>query len=156
MKLISMKDFVQKKRCTTISTTDIVKVLTEIFKYEMFIQLCLEIWMFVPAKLINGEWVVLQEPRREYYDSMTGWNCPEDAENYESKLSEYREAEERVLFKGVEYVEAKHKNSFSIVRICKSLSQINYPAFWGGLTIEDLIKYNLELTESGAKQAGFI
>ena len=99
-RLISMRLFVEKKRCTTISTTDIASVLTDIFKYEMFLRQKLELWMFVPCKLVDGVWVVLEEPTWQI-----GWEKGKVySHNLSEKSREYQESKDRVLFSGWELV----------------------------------------------------
>jgi len=126
----------------------------------------LEIWMFIPVKLVDGVWVVLEEPEREYYDSMIGWNCPEDAENYYEKLKEYQEAKERVLFEGLrEQKERWHQNkrTFYYIADKRILTKTEY--FNGEIEIyfdlkdafkiiEDIIPLGFILTESTAKKLG--
>jgi hypothetical protein len=119
--------------------------------------------MFIPCKLVNGVWVVLEEPKgwKNWQDVYIANNTDgKTKDRYTSQLAssskctEYQYAKHRVLFEGIEYVEAKHESSYSIVRICKSLSTINYPSFWKGVTVEKLIPYNLTLTDSTKLQIG--
>jgi len=72
---------------------------------------------------------------------------------YSEAMYEYQEAKERCLFQGVEYVQAKKEGHYSFLRIA-NLSSINYPSFWKGLVVEDLIRYKLELTPTAQKQIG--
>lgn len=135
-KLIGMTDFVLNGQ----ETADYIKLYNGCFKYAKFLKQPLELSMFVPC---DKDGNVLEEPDADYYMNVT-----------EKELKEYQEAKERVLFKDIECIKAKHSECYSIVRISKSMSVINYPKFWTNNIIEDLIKYNLKLTESAKKQIG--
>ena len=109
-------------------------------KFVKFCRQNLELWMFVPCDLENDP--LLHPGSAPIYTHSNKY------------MREYKKAKERVLFEGIEYVEAKHEGSYNIVIISKSLSTINYPEFWKNKTIEDLIPYNLELTPTAQKQIG--
>lgn len=97
------------------------------FNYANFLSQKLEIWQFIPCKLVDGVWVVLEEPNRNDQDTWL-W-------------MEYQQAKERCLFEGFEmgiYPLERfvlHKEGFGIV-IDDFKRQ----------TIEDLVEYNLKLT----------
>lgn len=130
-----------------------VLFIRRIIAYCDFLSQKLELWMFVPCKLVDGVWVVLEEPQKF---SDENWN--------ETKLSdwgahcqEYQESKDRVLFEGfeihaIDYVNVivRHKDGFLMNWIN------NIKCFFGkkNLTIEDLVKYNLELTPTAQKQIG--
>lgn len=116
--------------------------------YVNFVKQILELWMFVPAKLVDGVWVVLEEP----------FNDGQNDQYYLSALDEYQEAKERVLFEGFEY--DKHTNQlknndnmylFFGARYCDVYYK-NETKFLE--SIEEITKYNLVLTESAKKQIG--
>lgn len=106
----------------------------QMIKYALFLKQKLEIWMFVPCKLVDGIWVVLEEKKP-----------------FQDHYYEWEEAKERCLFKDIKYTPAKNKDSFDSVSICKEVSVINYPKFWERKTVESLISYNLSLTASANK-----
>lgn len=108
-------------------------------KYGLFLKQPLQLWMFVPC---DWDGNVLRKPLERNYDNVNINN---------SYYKEYQEAKNRCLFEGVEYTPAKLPSHSSIVRICKDLNNINYPRFWGGVTVESLVSYNLPLTESAKK-----
>jgi hypothetical protein len=124
--------------------------------YANFLSQKLELWMFVPCKLVDGVWVVLEYPDLTCKRPESKGNCTcgeESVKDCREWWQEYQEAKDRVLFLGVEYVEAKKEGNYSFLRFTE-LSPINYPKLWNGLTIEHLIKYNIPLTESAKKQIG--
>lgn len=93
----------------------------------------LALWMFVPCKIVDSVWVVLEEPTHYRRNEIgTIWN---------DDLKEYRQAKERCLFEGFEIGVyplddlLMHRNEFGLP--IKDLHR---------QTIEDLVKYNLELT----------
>jgi len=94
----------------------------------------LEIWQFVPCKLVDGVWAVLEEPNK-----------------YTSNLEindEYQQAKDRCLFEGFEY----DKYGFSVLKNKKGCGFDE--EYMTEHTIEDLVKYNLELTKTAQKQLG--
>lgn len=100
----------------------------------------LEIWQFVPCKLVDGVWVVL-DSKKPFQD------------NYH----EYQEAKSRCIFEG--WV-LENTSKFTIwiekdgLSICfTDRGKINVNSH-NEKTIEDLVKYNLELTASAIKELG--
>lgn len=164
-RLISMTDFVleqSEKRyektndygSTPISTgTDFDKCL----KYAKFLKQPLEIWMFVPCKLADGVWVVLEEPY--YYQNYI--SDPNDdkviiIKDY-GKCEKYQKAKERCLFEGFEYKKGKASHLIEFWIEDKFLFTYNnstYHFLIIGNTIENSIKYNLKLTKTAQKQIG--
>jgi len=67
----------------------------KILKYANFLNQPLNISMFVPAKLVDDKWVVLEEPQPIKRDS-----CLWFLEN-----EEYRQAKENVIFEGFEILD---------------------------------------------------
>jgi len=150
-RLISLSEFIDNLDYETYAEDEMNRLCV----YHQFLKQALMLGMFVPCD-VNGD--ILKEPRREYYDSMTGWNCPEDAYNYENKLSIYKEAETRVLF---EVHDISEHHSPHLIKIGyddeKYLFSYNVGSKLFLTTankVEDLVKYNLVLTESAKKQIG--
>ena len=122
-KLISMVDFCLEQRKT--HTGDFEDYCDLICRYAKFLKQPLTIWMFVPCDL-HG-------------------NVQEEKKPFQDKYYEYQEAKERCLFKGFEmdnsFVTHKSRNSFFYPISCLHEQ-----------TIEDLVKYNLELTTTAQKE----
>ena len=114
----------------------------QMVKYGLFLRQKLELWMFVPCKLVDDVWIILEEPV---------YTEPSNMYYNNSYVKEYKEAKDRCLFEGVTYIPAEDKNSYDIIRICKEISVINYPKFWKDAIVESLIPYNLILTETAKK-----
>ena len=152
--LISMTDFVlEKNKAEEVTRQSYI----ECRNYANFLKQILEIWMFVPAKLVNGEWLVLEEPNIPFQDSIM-----EESVHlkYANKLKEYQEAKQRCIFSICEIKEEKfiHNTKHYFV-VCDSLKIFwNFNGKWeinkGFKTIEGLVKYNLKLTDSAIKQIG--
>jgi len=122
--------------------------------YDEFLSLLLEIWMFVPCKLIDVVWVVLEIPNPNKVD-------------YLYYMKEYEQAKERCLFEGFEVVKDKYKScKREFIYLPNTETQVwrkitfhtgeiqtfffdYYEQF---RTIEDLVKYNLQLTPTTIKQ----
>ena len=122
-KLISMVDFCLEQRKT--HTGDFEDYCDLICRYAKFLKQPLMLGMFVPCDLSG--------------------NVLEEKKPFQDKYYEYQEARERCLFKGFEmdnsFVTHKSHNSFFYPISCLHEQ-----------TIEDLVKYNLELTTTAQKE----
>lgn len=131
-RLISMTDFVLEQVKRKVS---VISHMICIEDYANFLKQKLELYMFVPCKFIDGVWVVLEDPPKNVDENNLDWQI------------EYQEAKDRVLFEGFE-----KDNSF--------VTHGNHSSFFYPIsclheqTIEDLVKYNLELTQTAKKQIG--
>lgn len=140
-KLISMTDFIFKTSDNP-SKLGFKGDLYIIRQYAKFLKQLLELCMFVPCKLVDGVWVVLEEPKeKDFWESMPrrngkrAWNTHRDL--FEIALREYQQAKEKCLFEGYD----------GSIEQLKDLINLN-------LTIENMVKYNLELTPTAQKQIG--
>jgi hypothetical protein len=119
----------------------------------------LELWMFVPCKLVDGVWMVLEEPK-EYQDWYKWGSFSKYGESIVSKCRDYHEAKERCLFEwffNVTDIIVSAKNisiNFIDGKIYLTDFDFEYPQVSIISTIEDLVKYNLELTPTKQKQIG--
>jgi len=154
-KLISMVYFVlinSEINYTIQSESEFYNVVSN---YAKFLSQKIELWMFVPCKLVDGVWVVLEEP--EQYKA---WLELQKKGGYSLDLDcrIYQESKERCLFEGVEYNKQTNqlndKKGLYIhfgQRFCEAY-------FEGGTeyleTIENLVKYKLKLTPTAQKQIG--
>jgi len=104
----------------------------------------------VPCKLVDGVWVVLEEPNK-----------------YTSNLEindEYQQAKERCLFEGFSrkwWDDEKtildlffNDDKFYFYYCTNGYFSSNHNNIESPKTIEDLVKYNLELTPTAQKQIG--
>lgn len=129
-KLISMVDFCLEQRKT--HTGDFEDYCDLICRHAKFLKHPLTIGMFVPCDLSG--------------------NVLEEKKPFQDKYYEYQEARERCLFKGfeVDYDRIVKNNEIRIqfndysVYLNNSKTMIS--------TIEDLVKYNLELTTTAQKE----
>jgi len=117
----------------------------------------LELYMFVPCKLVDGVWVVLEDPTM--CDCLTEYD-KECCGNFFT-CEEYKRSKQNILFDnwtvrsiGLNVVRLK-KGEISIVFFIDSIS------FYGSFfqknevsIIEDLVKYKPELTATAQKQIG--
>lgn len=145
-RLISMVAFVKEQVKRKVS---VVSHMICIEDYANFLSQKLELWMFIPCKLVDGVWVVLEEP------DPTNWqNLVEFRGRIIYRDCEYQEAKDRVLFVGFEIT----LNGNCIICMSNESTSLDYSKsvnlFSGLLTIEDLVKYNLELTDSAKRQLG--
>ena len=146
-KLISMTEFVLEQNNTIPKDLNLINNYKNIVKYANFINQDLNIGMFVPAVFKNGEWVVLEEP-------ICDKNCDLCDCMYSFNL--YEEAKENVLFAGFDLIEFTRyyilTNDKTAIYTSKnfkfSISQIELNK------IEDLIKYEIPLTENAIKLLG--
>lgn len=120
--------------------------------FDDFLKQKLELWMFVPCKLVEDVWVVLDHPDvkeqfyRDHYDG-GWWN---DFVNYKK---EYQEAKSKILFKGFEFF-VQIENQISIVNNQLQYN-LNFPASEKRV-IEHITFDNLTLTPEAQKQIGLI
>jgi hypothetical protein len=147
-RLIPLIDFVLEQAKLKNSTYELAHLSMD---YARFLRQPLQLWMFVPCKLVDGVWVGLTKTPEEFENHLRNSRDGGWWQEYYEYRDMYEAAKDRCLFEDVEYTPAKLPSHSSIVRICKDLNNINYPRFWGGVTVESLIPYNLILTETAKK-----
>jgi len=121
--------------------------------YDDFIKQKLTIWMFVPCKLVDGVWVVLEEPLQQNYvfedhPELAGNPKEYDLELFENDIKEYQEAKDRVLFANFKY------DKMGFAYSTTQSECVFDEEYMESKTIEDLVKYNLELTPTAKKLIG--
>lgn len=121
-RLISMTDFVLEQDITD------VKKRNSIVNYANFLKQKLELWMFVPCKLVEGVWVPIKGKENHFI---------------RKELDEFREADKIVLFEGFEIDIFGYAYNGEIIIVFPSSD-----------TIEDYVGYDLELTPTAKKQIG--
>lgn len=124
-------------------------------KYREFIKQSLKLGMFIPC---DENDVSLDEPLLEHY---TDCNEEQNSKDWLYNLEKYQQAKERVLFEGFEIKNSKiyneeHIQFLGMIGNSSKYANIN-PFRWrdrfvNTKTIEDLVKYNLKLTDSAIKQ----
>lgn len=144
MKLISITDFVLKEcgKCGNEPR------LSRIEKYAKFLKQPLTLGMFVPCGE-NGN--VLEKPK--------GFSNIDMNIGEHSKLIEYEEAKEKVLFERFEIIQGEGPACLTKFLVYNS-EDIGFKKEWKGdwefefNSIERLCELDLELTESAKKQIG--
>lgn len=137
MRLISMVDYVLEQDLETPKG----RKISEIVKYGLFLKQPLELWMFVPC---DKEGNVLEA-------------VPYYADGIE-KVNEYKKAKERCLFEGFAIEEESFISNIPhfYLEIDGVKIMWNFNDKWvfykGFKTVEDLIKYDLQLTQTAIKQ----
>jgi hypothetical protein len=135
MKLISMTDFVlDKQRFKEDSDTAIFKATS----YAIFLKQPLKLEMFVPC---DDEGNALEEPKGTNLES-SFFEMQIDY-NLENK---YQQAKEKVLFEEFQYCEKSNTVRNQVFIFSKQMIK--------EFTIEDLVKYDLTLTQSAIKKLG--
>jgi len=146
-KLIGMTDFVLEQReiyvndRLTKANIGLHVYLSKTSNYANFLKQPLELWMFVPCGE-NGNVLELPHPSNYNMQADVAYDL------YNEDIQVFMKAKERVLFEGFEI-----KDGLSV---CDENSIIhvfwNYENIWklskGISTIEDLVKYNLTLTQT--------
>lgn len=158
-KLISMADFVleqskiEKSEASEMSWLwEHVYEVERIEKYANFLKHPLNLSMFIRCKLVNGVWFVLEKPKN--YSAFEVGMSSQDFRYNVFECVEYKESKDRVLFNEVPF-HFPSKNtvllSFKETIVPYNLQEQSF--YCDKLNIiEDLIKYNLELTETAKKQ----
>lgn len=125
-----------------------VMKLLRIQGYTAFLTQELNLSMFVPAKLVDGKWEVLEEP-----DKMKWTN--EELENTEAGYywHDYQKAKENVIFDGFLYNKETNDNFQNVCSECLivQFDSENNPLFSYHKTIEDIID-QVELTDEVKKR----
>ena len=130
------------------------KVLVKIDKYANFLRTPLNLSMFIPCKLVNGVWVVLEKPI--FYEQ---WSVHKDEYPYADwahvQANEYQEAKDKCIFNGFslenkgEFTVWIQKDNHSICFTDRGKININSQ---NEINAEDVIKYEFILTQTAQKQ----
>lgn len=118
----------------------------------------LELWQFAPCKLVDGVWVVLEEPTTRWKSNEERWGTSIETDEWK----EYQQAKERCLFECVEVNFRKNDNGNTFISFYFSKDNFFCGWFFNGVlddedeenTIEDLVKYKPLLTATAQKQLG--
>jgi hypothetical protein len=134
-KLIPMVDFVlSKAKSLGIGGDTYQDFYLKISNYATFLKQSLKLGFFIPC---DENDVPLVEPKLE---------TSENHIHYELLMMEWKEAKDRVLFEGFEYLE--DEEGFYLEHDNVTL----FPEEFGNFTIEILIQDNLTLTPNALKQ----
>lgn len=174
MKLISMTSFVLQRDITDIKQRD------SIVKYATFLRQPLKLEMFVPC---DEDGNVLEKPKKTDYQvdvntKCSGWKYLYDSNDkligyyddrkWKEDFVKYKQSKEKVLFEGFDLNQkdlSKLENIFCLTKECFQITFFTKEkgCFMDNLktnktyeikTIEDLIEYDLQLTENAVKQIG--
>ncbi|WP_312312176.1 hypothetical protein [Empedobacter brevis] len=128
--------------------------------FDNFLEHALHLGMFVPT---NEEENVLEEPLKGDYDNychLDGGNVV-DYESYNEAVYQFKQAKERVLFEGFEIkcsnITNNLQNDFLIISETNEIIGHENKDQWffnPYKKVEDLINYDLTLTETAIKQIG--
>jgi len=132
-KLIGMTDFVLEQGNP--SNTD-SQFADKIMAYANFLKQPLELWMFVPCKLVNDVWVVLEGPLL----SVDFW----EKGDISKELQEYQQAKERCLF----CIQHGNEEMFD-----QCLAKVFLDEFFNIEQLANEIR-NIKLTPAAQKQIG--
>ena len=158
--LIKMTDYVKEQgeigmEVQSISHQQLCRVnrFNKMVKYANFLSITLEVWQFVPSKLVDGAWVVLEEPKNYKQWLRKETNVPYDLDL--SKYEEYQQAKERCYFEGFEVMNFSPQSQI-ITNKFINVFWYNSNEGWylsnAFQTLEDLIPYNLNLTATAQKE----
>ena len=157
--LISMTDYIlnlstEYQKGKSLHNTDWSKEFEQFSKlvisYAEFLKQSLKLEMLFPCDEYGN---VLEEPNpKEIYPSPTA----EEEIDFLDCLEQYQQEKEKVLFEGFEFKEYERMICFEKKGIEIFIYNKNYQTFSAPrgriITIEDLIIYEFELTESAVKQ----
>ena len=140
MKLISMTSFVlENAKQPYVEGTK----YKDLVNYAKFLKQPLKLEMFVPC---DEEGDILEEPtdyEKRLLNMMTEYN---------DEVYTYYQAKVKVLFEGIEFRTNGGVNFLTIKE--DTFAFFDFNVKFKNLTIEDLIQYNLHLTENAVKQIG--
>jgi hypothetical protein len=152
-----MTDFVGQN----LKTGCLITQLQVLHKYKDFLKQILELWMFVPCKLVDGVWVVLEyNPMFNDYEMVkeialkTTTEKGSETHNLYITLKEYQEAKDRVLFEGFKWINGQHISNDDIDIYFDSDGVKAYNGFKRTdlCSIEKLVEFKIELTPTAQKQ----
>ena len=168
MKLISMTDFVINKRKELLRHSeyknDLENYANIVYNYANFLKQPLNLGMFVPCDE-NGN--VLKEPKKtdcqvDVNTKCSGWKYLYDSNDkligyyddrkWKEDFVKYKQSKEKVLFEGIEFRKNAGVNFLTINEDTFDFHDFNIK--FKDITVEFLVQYNLELTESAIKQIG--
>ena len=140
MRLVSMTDFVlENAKQPYVEGTK----YKDLVNYAKFLKQPLKLEMFVPC---DEEGDILEEPtnyEKRLLNMMTEYN---------DEVYTYYQAKVKVLFEGIEFITNGGVNFLTIKE--DTFDFFDFNVKFKNLTIEDLIQYNLQLTENAVKQIG--
>lgn len=116
-------------------------------RYAKFLKQKIELWMFIPCRLGEGEWIPLEQPEgtnldNSFFEMITDY----------SKEVAWELAKECCLFEGFEI---RDKGNFYFLEKKESALWYRILKRDSDTTIEDLLKFsNVELTPTAIKQIG--
>ena len=155
MKLISMTDFVLEQEKLNQKNTSRLACLCA--NYAQFLKQPLTLGMFVPCDLDGN---VLEEPSKKDMEWFKGLAYGDFSCDY-TRIFEFIEAKERVLFEGFEIkvsnITNNLQNDFLIISETNEIIGHENKDQWffnSYKKVEDLINYDLTLTETAIKQIG--
>ncbi len=161
MKLISMTNKVleiNQEFKKNILNYNVIYYFKKIVEYAEFLKQPLQLGFFVPCDLDGN---VLEEPKIPH--TFSSENSNDYITKWEKELGLYQQAKERVIFEGFEYYEVSSvSSSFQDIQIMKFKN--GNTQYW--LTdytkenpkqimvknVEDLVPYNLTITENAIKK----
>ena len=144
-KLISMTAFVLEQ-CDMLGSDEDFRGIFR--KYAEFLSQTLDISMFIPAKFVDGQLVILEEPEPIHTYGLE----PPEYEYNDDEVQEYLLAKSNVLFEGFELItDEKNRQYFTyqggnvFIDKCWALRHE---------TIEDIVELQPTLTATAKKQIG--
>ena len=115
--------------------------VSSILKLLKFLKTELQLNHFIPAKKVDGKWVVLEEPKEENYIVY---------DKYLHDLEEYQEAEKNVLFRGNWTIDRDDRYT-NLWWLSDQYQHKSIPMH-ECKTIQDLIPLDLELTQNAIQK----
>lgn len=164
-KLISMTDYVSEIEDYVEQSRNNERACELMFRYKDFLKQPLTLGMFVPCDQSGNVLEDMGVVNRDHYFNEEGGNIYLYQFNRRNR-KKYLEAKERVLFKGLEIFKDKYHqtertiyniNDFRVGILFKYHSgkeEFKFQLADNNSTIEDLVKYGFELTESAIKSLG--
>ena len=150
-KLKTMVDFILESQ----ATLDYKFLLGKISDYAIFLKTPINIGMFVPAVLEGEKWIVLEEPSpiedNGHSDNCECIKCLSMYDDYHEIHKRYQQAKKNVIFEGKFFV--NESNNGFVVRDEK-INLVYLSWFESENTIEDLVSFEIEITDSKAKELG--
>ena len=159
--LLSTTNFVEEIKDYVHESHDFERGFELMFGYVEFKKQNIQKWMFVPCKLVDGVWVVLEKPlmfyTKENIKHLKGIEV-EIANSANNRVREYEEAKERILFDGFTYHKGFDRNNPDFWFVRNSSVKIHdYEFEVSSITIDDLsnISQSILLSYTALKQIDY-
>lgn len=146
---------VNKNRMDNFITESTILSYNKIITYTEFLKQPLELWMFLPCKLVDSGWTVLNKPK-DYEDILLNGSRIYHYDDI-CDANEYQKALDKMLFEGLKFKDVQPSTEYNYYhingyKIFEANNQYKFFPYGKLKTVEDLVQYKLKLTQNTYKK----